>query len=467
MNSQITLEDIFVKSTKPDADAVKAFKKEATVIVKTQIGVTQSECCQCNLQFDRTRNEATSCQFHPGSFKLTPNDQICRWTCCNAMREKSPGCLRRPHSGMERAVAVRMDASPRTIEGLTMYKHIEANLFAGVPHTIIIQMTKGLTSSFASYFLGDGKNVQFEPEESTVSHHQRKRANTDSTSDAFDSSGFDNDDSSNSSSWTSISDNHQDGGGTKKNLLLGGGLTLNTRRRTKSLSKKKKKDQQIIEKAPPKDDKRSATEDSEKIQEIVFVKYWRVGDININFSITGFQGIIQVVNMSNQKVLVPSFSKAYKIGTSRYLVMKLVKHLVVPLATNFGDIIKNKIHIGGKNQDNTGSLLSDVIEGKEGEEDDASSRKNEGDEADAFLKKKLLFPYAPFMNKKKKSKSAFKNKIGGKNQGITGSLQFDVTEGNEGEADDKHGAKEQLLHPSPSVMRRKTASRVRNRTYTR
>ena len=41
--------------------------------------------------------------------------------------------------------------------------------------------------------------------------------------------------------------------------------------------------------------------------EIIFVKYWRVGDINIDLSIAGFGGL---VNLSNQAVDVPFFQRA-------------------------------------------------------------------------------------------------------------------------------------------------------------
>ena len=53
-----------------------------------------------------------------------------------------------------------------------MYKHIEANMYPGVPHTIIVQLTKSLAKSFSNYFLGDGnKDEQEQQQFASASMH--------------------------------------------------------------------------------------------------------------------------------------------------------------------------------------------------------------------------------------------------------------------------------------------------------
>ena len=360
VNSQITLEDIFVGSTKPDNESMDF--DDSTVIIKTMIGVERSSCCRCGVQFDRTKNEAKACKFHPGTFEMLQGENIRSWSCCKALWEAAPGCASRPHTGKERAVAVRMDAFPRTVEGLTMYKHIEANIYPGVPHTIIVQLTKSLTKSFMKYFLGEGSKDEFidmaQDIEDTNSDYssarQRHRFYTaDSSHDGFDEV-FEADDTALSDSRHSSNPEKavisQDSG--RKQILFGK-MKANTKRKD-SVAKKKvnnDKDQKSARKqiqvdgSPKvsKDDNKNNDKSEKKDGEIVFVKYWRVGDININISVAGFH---RLVNLSKQGVHVPHFQKAYKIGSSRHLINKVMKHFIINLVTNSLGIIGNKI--GGK-----------------------------------------------------------------------------------------------------------------------
>jgi len=73
--------------------------------------------------------------------------------------------------------------------------------------------------------------------------------------------------------------------------------------------------------------------------EMMFVKHWRVGEINLNFTVTGFG---KIVNIPNQSLTVPSFQKAYKIGSSAHLVKKLVAHLVKSLMSCGLEIIRDR-----------------------------------------------------------------------------------------------------------------------------
>ena len=50
---------------------------------------------------------------------------------------------------------VRVESLPKTIYGVSLYKHIEVNIYPEVPHTLIVQMTKSVSKLFTSYFIGD------------------------------------------------------------------------------------------------------------------------------------------------------------------------------------------------------------------------------------------------------------------------------------------------------------------------
>jgi hypothetical protein len=420
VNSQVTLEDINVVSIIPGNESMDF--DDPTIIIKTVTGVERSPCCRCGKPFDRSTNESNSCKYHTGSFKMRPGEKIRSWTCCKALWEKAPGCKAQPHTGIERAVAVRMDAFPRTVEGLTMYKHIEANIYPSVPHTIIVQLTKSLTKSFSNYFLGDGTKDEIigvkEPDpksETSTPKQLRRRCPSDSSSDTHDGSmkselmntSFSSLSSKGSLTSRSSRSDSQDKG--RKGVLFG---IMHNKRRKESLNKKKKEQIAIVPEAPtelkskPKQISTDITKEeaAKKAGEIVFVKYWRVGNININLSIAGFG---RIVNLSNQSVVVPFFKKAYKIGASQHLINKVIKHFGTSLVHNGFDIIRNKI--GGKHQRPYGDGLHLAFSSGalDNLEEESESDDNEGDDARAMM----LLPASAIGKKKRKPSGNMRNRL--------------------------------------------------------
>ena len=351
VNSQITLEDFNVESKTPGNESMEF--EDSTIIIKTFTGVKGPHNTKRGLIFDRANSETHTNKLH--------------------------------------AVAIRMDAFPRTAEGLTMYKHIEANVFPGVSHSIKVQLTKSLTKSFISYFLGDGNNngefidQDIDSTSECATPQNRRRAESDSSSDCLEVSYHSN-------SETSRTSQNTDGKEKVRRKMLFG-IMSNRRKKennntssTKKNKNKKRRNEDsqnettsALSTKSSKEDGINKKEEAKQHGEIVFVKYWRVGSININLSVAGFGKIIR---LENQDVLVPSFLKAYKIGASNHLIWKLVKHFGGSLAKNSLDIIRNKLGGTNKNQkfganDDfdigfSNGVLSDLDEGGESQEDESA-----------------------------------------------------------------------------------------------
>ena len=85
------------------------------------------------------------------------------------------------------------------------------------------------------------------------------------------------------------------------------------------------------------DDTNIATSNQQK--ELIFINFFRVGDININISLNGF-GKIEVTKVG---LAVPEFQMSYKVGDSKYLIMKFCKHLLKNLALCGVEKIRDKL----------------------------------------------------------------------------------------------------------------------------
>jgi len=150
--------------------------------------------------------------------------------------------------------------------------------------------------------------------------------------------------------------------------------------------------------------KEGKKETIKKYGEIVFIKYWRVGGINIDVSIAGFG---RFVDLSNHGVNVPFFQKAYKIGTSEHIYRKLVKHFVTSLVSNGLEIIRKKI--GGGHKSNPQKYTH--IQLQPASSTGALGGLSEGDESDGDEEEqehgraRMLLPQPPKSRKKKAKKT--------------------------------------------------------------
>jgi hypothetical protein len=298
IHSQLSLEDLNISSEKPSPEAANFSYSSA--VIRTIVGVERSPCERCGKPFYRSNNESNSCIFHPGIYSSSAAGEY-RWTCCSAVLPDALGCAARPHTGKERALALRLDAFPRVVKGLTVYRHAEGNIFPGVPHTLVLQLTKSLSKLLGEYFFGDGNVINGAMNSSEIS--------SDVSSEISDGDGFDNNDGSEK--------NHQ----TQSNQ--------NGRRKTNASSSKASSSKVSTENPR-----------NEPNIEVYFVKYWRLGELNMNISIAGFG---KYRNITDFGLSVSSFQAAYNIGSAQYLIKQLKLHILRSLASNGLEKIRDKI----------------------------------------------------------------------------------------------------------------------------
>jgi hypothetical protein len=265
VSTQFSLEDVRVSSTKPGPDAISF--PDPTAIMKPVLD-ERSPCVKCGSRFDHSMNELTSCSFHDGTFASSG------WSCCNANDRASRGCKNGPHSGKEKIALVRVEALPRIVEGITLYSHLEVNIFPEIAHTTSVQISKSLSKLFMNYFFVGGEDEE---------------RNTDTFASG----------SNESISYQSDTTSRQ------KSILIGGkGSPRETTRQGDDVFE-------------------SVTEDNAQ-NELVLIKVWRVGYINVEVSLAGFRRLPQ----RTVDIKVHDYSKAYKIGSWSYIGRKYLTYLV-------------------------------------------------------------------------------------------------------------------------------------------
>lgn len=135
--------------------------------------------------------------------------------------------------------------------------------------------------------------------------------------------------------------------------------------------------------------------------EIVFLRNWKIGGININLSIAGFHKFIDTFGVS---LVISEFSRAYKVGSVQHLVKKFLGHLIKNLAKSSLGILKVKI-AGNKN-----NLITDVDNQKHHQSNNSTLEMlEEQDETDDDAAMNLLLA-PPKMKQKKKKGGFFRNR---------------------------------------------------------
>ena len=329
--SNISLEDVQALTARPGPDALAFYDPNIILACEVQ---GENPCTRCGKHFNRATNEARSCVHHAGSY-VFGSDGMQYWTCCASRLKDAPGCVARPHSGREKAAVIRIETLPSTVQGLRMYKHVEINFYPNVQHTFVVQITKDRAKLFMAYFLGaddsqpldddvfDGDSdddieensillapsEDLDTEESstcpspTLRSSSARRAPQNPTSSSAGSkkrpafrrrSGL-------------LGSNRDDRAGNEKSASRTGGkrTRLNT------------KDDVIVEGVP------AAGASPRLPQEIGFIKFWRIGHIHASISVSGF-----AIVTNDLTILIPAFSKAYKVGRANYLGQKYVSHLI-------------------------------------------------------------------------------------------------------------------------------------------
>lgn len=279
VKSQISLEDVRVTSSKPGPDSL--LFKDADVVVKPVLGNERSPCQRCGRTFSHSNNDLNSCLFHSGKFVVG------KWTCCQASEPKSPGCKTGPHTGKERTAVVRVETLPPAVEGITLYSHLEVNIFPSVPHTLTVQISKSLSRLFMDYFFIGGQD-DGDNDDDVKSAMATASTRTDSTTHKQTS--------------------------RKKSLLIGG--KGNVHQSSNDYVSGGSYDQS--------DHKHFKEQQEQQPAEMFFVKVLRVGHVNVEVSLAGFKALPQ----TTLNLCVREYSKAYKIGSSSYLGQKYLYYLI-------------------------------------------------------------------------------------------------------------------------------------------
>jgi hypothetical protein len=272
VSSQFGLEDVRVSSSRPGPDSI--IFPDPTSVIKPVLD-ERSPCQRCHRRFDHSQNNLNSCSFHAGKFLSGV------WSCCNST--DSLGCKSGPHTGKERAAIVRVETLPRIIEGITLYSHFEVNIFPETPHALIVQISKSLSKLFMSYFFVGGaeeKESLFQPD--------------DAVSTITDGTGS-----------TEAFSTKTENAPRQKAVLFGGKGSPRGKQAESSYTPE------------------PSTEVCSR-PEIVFIKVWRVGYINVEVTTGGFRRIPQ----RTIDICVPAYSRAYKIGSWAYLGQKYLMYLV-------------------------------------------------------------------------------------------------------------------------------------------
>lgn len=285
--SHFGLEDVRISSSKPGPDSICFL--DPTSVVKSVLGDERSPCQRCGEKFDHNENNLNSCKFHQGTFKSGT------WSCCKSTKSNSLGCKAGPHTGKERAATVRVEALPRSVDGITLYTHFEVNIFPSVPHTLVLQISKSMSRLFMNYFFVEDDGKDDLDTLSTVSEVKGSVETNSTQSESTPKQPF------------------------RKSLLIGGkgSLPAGGRHTREDLYQNRTSEFETPSELEVPD---NLTEGAE----IIFIKVWRVGYVNINISTGGFRRLPQ----TSLDICVPAYSKAYEVGTSAYLGHKFLTYLI-------------------------------------------------------------------------------------------------------------------------------------------
>lgn len=311
-----------ISSSKPGPDSIGFL--DPTSVVKSVLGNARSACDQCGQYFDHSNNDLFSCVFHRGKYDYGV------WTCCKATNSNASGCKSGPHSGKERAAVIRVESLPQVVGRLSLYSHFEVNLFPGIPHTLMIQISKSMSRLLKSYFFVEDDHDEEFDAVSTFSDSTGSNEAISMQSDYLPKSTI---------RRKSPSIGAQGAPSSGNQCIPGGSTEL--------------------------DSKSSELKSPSKAAEVVLFKVWRVGYVDVNVSVGGFKRLPQA---SSIDICVPAYSKAYEIGTWEFHGKKYLTHVVREVlksgASSGLDKFRRKVMGGSSNTSigQSGDQLEPILE---------------------------------------------------------------------------------------------------------
>ncbi len=287
LKTQISLEDVRVTSPKPGPDSMSF--PDPTSVLKPVLGSKRSPCQRCGSTFSHSINGLEACRFHLGRFREG------KWSCCQATTSNAPGCKTAPHSGKERTAVVRVETLPPVVEGISLYSHLEVNIFPSVPHTLSVQISKSVSRLFMDYFF----------------------IGQDDDDDDDDTQSISTDVTGSTDVMSVRSDSTPSQTARRKSLLIGGkGIGISNQPIKEEISRNDSYDQE--------EQRQLREQQQQQLNETFFFKVLRVGYVNVEVTLGGFRALPQ----TTLNICVRDYTKAYKIGSSAYLGQKYLYYLI-------------------------------------------------------------------------------------------------------------------------------------------
>jgi hypothetical protein len=219
-----------------------------------------------------------------------------KWSCCGSEADDAMKC--RPHIFRELMISIRAESSPpATINDdldLTFFQTLEISVFPGCEYVIRVHITSEVVEKLHDYFSLKGMQDDEDVEPTAAA-----AIRTDTP--------------------VLLEDGFTRGGGG------GGEQPQYNSSRQSSLP-------------PPDPDGDSASKSKPKKQEALYIKYLRLGDINVEVSTVGF-----TFNVDKYQALINEFSLRNKVVDWHQLFWKFEKHAIVCVTSHTASTSINKV----------------------------------------------------------------------------------------------------------------------------
>lgn len=304
-NLHNSLDDLSLAMRHPSTSIANAniINDKSTWIMFPIVSDAKELCVRCGESFNVEENTASSCTYHAdddGKFGKYEEVEfiddvtgslanVSMWTCCGRTNRDSPGCSARPHECKEIMITIRAEAKPtlkvENVE-IAIINRFDISFFPGTPHDLQVRISKTLTDMLHKYFslnassvaeIEASENENKESEDATVRKPNERDEDTTTTA--------------NSSALTSTN--------ASNSTIIG-----NVNR-----------------------------------QECLYIKYMRVGELNVDVSTSEFP-----INISNYRAIVEAFVLSRgDIYDWSLLVTRYERHAMLSVTKNFATNSLNRI----------------------------------------------------------------------------------------------------------------------------
>lgn len=327
-------------------------------------------CRRCGQLFDADENDSNACAFHadkdgkPGEYTRVavkngkyyeagaPISFVKMWTCCHRSEEHAPGCFSRPHICKDVMVSVRALGSPTVrIENIEMsvLRALEISIFPGAMTSWLqVRITRQLADVLHNYFSIDAASNS-EIQDSTVPTASKEKATEGPGSPPSDSQQAPTTAPAEKLSTRNRMMNYL----TSKVTAEKSDSTVNSadksskhKAKDSGKDKDRDKDKDLLKEKDIKNEKGrdramtavpassgiiySGTTGPGGRQEGVYIRYLRVGDIQVDLSLSGFP-----LNVENYRAVVePFFCRSEVLLSWQRLIYSFERHASRSLIRN-------------------------------------------------------------------------------------------------------------------------------------